>query len=111
MRYLIITAIIFIIAFAVKEDLTDGTLPLAAFENPKVQQQCEKQYSIKAIPVITENGDSPQSLFAAYPSEIEISLAERLAEFYQLNPHLQKQAMVPGELIKIPIYVSVNNNC
>lgn len=111
MRYLVITAIIFIIAFAIKIDLTEGTLPMASFENPKVVQQCEKEYNIKTIPVITELGDSPQSLFAAYPSEIEVPIPERLSKFYQLNPHLQKQSLVPGELIKIPVYVNVYNNC
>lgn len=111
MRYIIITAIIFIIAFAVKVDLTEGTLPIADFENPKVAQKCEKEYTFKTIPVITELGDSPQSLFAAYPSELNLPVAERLAKFYQLNPHLQNQSMVPGELIKLPVYVNVYNNC
>lgn len=111
MRYLIITAIIFIIAFVVKIDLTEGTIPLASFDSPKVGQNCEKEYTIKTIPVITELGDSPQALFAAYPSEIEVPIPERLVQFYQLNPHLQKQAMVPGELIKVPVYVNVYNNC
>ncbi len=111
MRYLIITAIIFIIAFVIKIDLTEGTIPLASFDNPKVVQKCEKEYTIKTIPIITELGDSPQSLFAAYPSEIDVPLPERLAQFYKLNPHLQKQSMVPGELIKIPVYVNVYNNC
>ena len=111
MRYIIITAIIFMIAFVIKIDLTEGTIPLASFEQPTSNQKCEKEFTIKTIPVITEMGDSPQSLFAAYPSEVEVPNAERLARFYQLNPHLQKQAMVPGELIKIPVYVNVYNNC
>ncbi|HWL22945.1 MAG TPA: hypothetical protein VNR38_04220 [Ureibacillus sp.] len=111
MRYIMITAIIFVIAFVIKIDLTEGTLPIAAFDNPKAMQKCEKEYTIKTIPVITELGDSPQSLFAAYPSEIKVSVPERLAQFYQLNPHLQKQALLPGELIKIPVYVNVYNNC
>lgn len=109
MRYLVFTVVFFLVATVVKIDLTEGTVPLAAFSGE--EQPCEKQISIKSISVVTALGDSVQSLFAAYPSEIDISLPERLSHFYDLNPHLKNQAMVPGELIKLPIYEKVNGKC
>ena len=111
LRYLIITVVFFLIATVVKIDLTEGTVPLASFTIEEQQQNCEQQIAIKSLSVVTTEGDSVQSLLAAYPSKIEISFPERMAQFYQLNPHLQKQAIVPGEQVKIPIYEKIEVNC
>lgn len=109
MRFLLFTVVFFLIAAVIKIDLTEGTVPLAAFTEE--QTQCNQQITITSVSVVTTAGDSVQSLFAAYPSEVDISLPERMAQFYELNPHLKKQAMVPGELIKIPIYDKRVQNC
>lgn len=110
MRFLIFTVVFFIIATVIKIDLTEGTVPLAAFDTEE-ELICEQQIVIRTISVVTTIGDSVQSLFAAYPSEVDISLPERMAQFYELNPHLQKQAIVPGELIKLPIYDKMEKDC
>ncbi|RUL57000.1 MULTISPECIES: hypothetical protein [Lysinibacillus] len=109
MRFLLFTVVFFLLAAVIKIDLTEGTVPLAAFNEEELQ--CNQQITITSVSVVTTAGDSVQSLFAAYPSEVDISLPERMAQFYELNPHLKKQAMVPGELIKIPIYDKRVQNC
>lgn len=109
MRYLLYTVIIFIVAAIIKIDLTEGTVPLAAFSTE--QQQCNDQISVKYTTVVTVPGDSVQSLLATFPSDVDLSIPEKMAHFYELNPHLQKQAIVPGETIKLPIYVSVEGHC
>lgn len=111
MRFLIFTVVFFLVATVIKIDLTEGTVPLAAFDQEAHQQSCEQAITIKTLSVVTTTGDSVQSLLAAYPSTIDISFPERMAKFYELNPHLQKQAIVPGELIKIPIHDKVDANC
>ncbi|KGR74576.1 hypothetical protein [Ureibacillus sinduriensis] len=111
MRFLIFTAVFFLIAAVIKIDLTEGTVPLAAFDKQQAVEVCEQQIAVKTLSVVTAAGDTVQSLLAAYPSEVDLSYPERMAQFYKLNPHLQKQAMVTGELIKIPIYDKIENNC
>jgi len=111
MRFLIFTVVFFLIAAVIKIDLTEGTVPLADFDKEQVVQACEQQIAIKTLSVVTTAGDTVQGLLAAYPSEADISYPEKMAQFYKLNPHLQKQAMIPGELIKIPIYDKIENNC
>lgn len=109
MRYLLYTVLFFIVATVVKIDLTEGTVPLAAFSSE--QQPCNEQFSVKYTSVVTVPGDSVQSLLAVYSSNVELSTPEKMAHFYELNPHLQKQAIVPGETIKIPVYHQVNEHC
>ncbi len=112
MRFLIFTVVFFLIAAVIKIDLTEGTVPLADFNEEQVVQACEQQQiAIKSLAVVTAAGDTVQSLLAAYPSEVDVSYPEKMAQFYKLNPHLQKQAIVPGELIKIPIYDKIENDC
>ncbi|SOC21019.1 hypothetical protein SAMN05880501_11298 [Ureibacillus xyleni] len=110
MRFLIFTVVFFLVAAVIKIDLTEGTVPLAAF-NDSEELICNDQISVQSISVMTTEGDSVQGLFAAYPTEVKISLPERMAHFYKLNPHLKKQAMVPGELVKIPIYQQTVQHC
>lgn len=107
MRYLILTVAFFIIATVIKIDLTEGTVPLAAFSSES--DSCNEQLSVKTVTVKTKEGDSVQSLLASYPTDEHISLPERLAHFYQANPHLKNQTIVPGEFIKLPIYS--NSGC
>lgn len=103
MRYFILTVVIFLIATVIKIDLTEGTVPLAAFSSEN--QDCN-ELRVKTVTVKTKEGDSVQSLLANYPTDERISMPERLAHFYEANPHLKNQIIVPGEFIKIPIYSS-----
>lgn len=109
LRILLLTIAIFLIATVVKIDLTEGTVPLAQFtlEEP----QCQEQYILQKVSVLTTEGDTVQGLLSNYPSEIDISFPERLAYFYKLNPHLEKQSIVAGELINIPIFKKSNEIC
>ncbi|TQE92298.1 hypothetical protein [Ureibacillus terrenus] len=107
MRLFLSIAVVIIIITVIKIDLTEGTLPLAAYSETK---ECNEQLAVKSVPVITKEGDTVHSLLAEYPTDERISMPERMADFYKFNPHLKKQAIVPGELIKIPIYSS-NGPC
>ncbi|MFC5540801.1 MAG: hypothetical protein C0P75_004425 [Bacilli bacterium] len=107
MRLFLSIAIAIILITVIKIDLTEGTVPVTAYSK---SAPCNEQLAVKYVPVITEEGDTVQSLLAQYPADERISLPERMADFYKLNPHLKKQVIVPGELIKIPIYSS-NQNC
>ncbi|MFC5559234.1 hypothetical protein ACFPN4_09025 [Ureibacillus thermophilus] len=106
MKRLLSIAMIILLAVVIKIDLTDGTVPLIAHSE---SQPCNEQLSVKSVPVMTQEGDTVQRLLAEFPTDERISLPERMADFYKMNPHLKNQAIVPGELIKIPIYASQEN--
>lgn len=107
MRYLLFTIGILLIAYVVKIDLQQGALTYTTFyETQACEQQRERIVRIKLV-----EGDTIYSIFAATPSPIAIPFPERLAKFYQLNPHLQKQALTAGELINLPIVESISENC
>lgn len=108
MKYIIMTVILVLAMTVIKIDLTEGTIPLAAFSENETQ--CNEQLAVKAVPVISKEGDTVQGLLQGYPTDERISFPERMADFYQLNPHLKNQVILPGELIKIPIY-SNNKEC
>ncbi|AHN22453.1 hypothetical protein FCT18_07540 [Lysinibacillus sphaericus] len=112
MRAFLLTVAIVLIAFVVKVDLTEGTLSLAAFY-PKDGQNtlCEDQREPAYITVQTIQGDTIHSLFALHPAKMPMTFPERLELFYQLNPHLQLQALVPGENIKLPLSFEFENAC
>gem|GEM_PF-587439 len=112
MRALVLTAIIIIFAFVVKVDLTEGSLQFAAI-NPKKTENalCEKQREPNYITVQTIQGDTIHSLFALHPAKVPMTFPERLQLFYELNPHLQLQALVPGENIKLPLSFEFENTC
>ncbi|MCL1695927.1 MULTISPECIES: hypothetical protein [unclassified Lysinibacillus] len=112
MRALVLTAIIIIFAFVAKVDLTEGSLHLAAFY-PKNKENalCEKQREPNYITVQTIQGDTIHSLFALHPAKVPMTFPERLQLFYELNPHLQLQALVPGENIKLPLSFEFENKC
>ncbi|EON71713.1 hypothetical protein [Lysinibacillus sphaericus] len=112
MRALILTAIIVLIVFVVKIDLTEGTLPLAAFYPKETANAlCEEQREPNYISVQTIQGDTLHSLFALHPAKVPMTFPERLQLFYELNPHLQLQALVPGENIKLPLSFEFHNKC
>lgn len=112
MRALVLTAIIIIFAFVIKVDLTEGSLQLAAFYPKDTENAiCEQQREPNYITVQTIPGDTIHSLFALHPAKVPMTFPERLQLFYELNPHLQLQALVPGENIKLPLSFEFENKC
>ncbi|MEY9973738.1 hypothetical protein ABH966_004138 [Lysinibacillus sp. RC46] len=112
MRAFVLTAIIIIFAFVVKVDLTEGSLHLAAiFPKETENALCEKQREPNYITIQTIQGDTIHSLFALHPAKVPMTFPERLQLFYELNPHLQLQALVPGENIKLPLSFEFENKC
>lgn len=108
MRFVITTIVIFLVAFAIKVDLTEGTVPLANFENE--QEKCEETYGVQYVTVLTVAGDTVQGLLSTYSAD-GITQAEKLAHFYQLNPHLKKQKLIAGEYVKVPVYKKKAKQC
>ena len=106
MRILLIAAIIFILIHFIRVDFVEGTIP----SQPSIDaiETCEDETSY--ITVSSIENDTIQSLFALYPDH-ETTLLERLTTFYALNPHLQKQEIIVGEKIKLPISSFKSNNC
>lgn len=109
MRYLIASIIIVAIAFVIKVDLQEGTLPLASFYEPTANCQNEEELTYVTVQIM--EGDTMYSLFAATPSPTKMTYPDRLAKFYQLNPHLQLQSLVPGEQVLLPMQIIAKNNC
>jgi len=108
----VLTAIIIIIAFVLKVDLTEGSLQLTSFYPKNTENAlCEKQREPNYITVQTIQGDTISSLFALHPAKVPMTFPERLQLFYELNPHLQLQALVPGENIKLPLSFEFENKC
>ncbi len=97
---LIWTIIFFVVAAVVKIDLQEGTLPLASF----YKEPCtETTTSYQTVQVKIAEHDTIHSILATTPMETEMSFSERLALFFQYNPHLQKQSLRAGESVTIPI--------
>ncbi|MFJ8090753.1 hypothetical protein ACIQ7N_21480 [Lysinibacillus sp. NPDC095746] len=112
MRAFVLTAIIIIFAFVIKVDLTEGSLHLAAiYPKDTDKALCEKQREPNYITVQTIQGDSIHSLFALHPAKVPMTFPERLQLFYELNPHLQLQTLVPDENIKLPLSFELENKC
>lgn len=107
MRILITAVIIFIIIHFIRTDLVEGTIPMPSFDNIE-EIQCEDETF--SIAVTSIEGDTLESLFALYPDS-EMSIIDRLTEFYILNPHLQLQKIVGGETLKLPLSSKQLNNC
>ena len=109
MRILIISIILLMLAFVVKVDLQEGTLPLASFYEK--QELCQSEDQLHYVAVQVQQDDTIYSLFAATPSPIKTTFPERLAQFYQLNPHLELQRLLPGNIVRVPITSKVEEIC
>lgn len=109
LRSILLTMAILLIAYIVRTDLSEGTLSRAAFYHP--EENCEEQTTIKSVSVQIHEGDTLQSLFALHPSPVEYTFLERLAYFYELNPHLRKQPLVPGDTVSLPIMLEKEDSC
>lgn len=110
MRFIIFTICFFLVAYAIKIDLTEGTVPLAQ-TTPIKEEKCSQENQLAYVTVLTMEGDTVQSLIAAYSAFDGVSYQENLAHFYQLNPHLKKQRLIPGEYVKLPVYKTINEQC
>ncbi|WP_153733188.1 hypothetical protein [Sporosarcina obsidiansis] len=100
MRILLLALTIFCIIHFVRVDLTDGTIPLAAFFED--DSSCLEETVNHSIVVRAVEGDTIESLFALYPDPAH-NFLERLEKFYDLNPHLERQKFFSGEQIKLPL--------
>ena len=109
MRSILLTCVILLVAYIIKIDLTEGTLSHAALTMS--EQQCVDDRLQQYITVQIHEGDTLQSLFTVHPSPIDISFLERLALFYEINPHLKRQALLPGDIVKLPIVENETNLC
>ena len=99
LRSLIWIAVLFLIAAVIKIDLQEGTLPLAKF----YEVPCADRVDYETVRVKVAPNDTFYSLFASTPYEATISHSERLTLFFQYNPHLQKQPLVAGEEVLVPV--------
>ena len=97
-RWLII-CILLIIGFVLQYDLRHGSLRHADF----YETDCEKQEEIQYVQTKIQTGDTIYSLFSNVSSPESFPYIERLSYFYELNPHLQKQPLVAGDSVKVPI--------
>lgn len=109
MRVILLALTILLLSYVIKVDILNGTISRAAFT--KIEVECEESNEYEIIPVQVIEGDTIFSLFSLHPSTMWVSLPERIAAFYSENPHLIKQTLQPGEIIKLPIYVDVVNSC
>lgn len=111
LRIILLTIAILLTAYIVKTDLSEGTLSHASFYTAPTEEECVKEITMSSVSVQIHEGDTLQSLLAIHPSPVEITHLERLAYFYELNPHLQKQALLVGEIISLPILLEQVNSC
>ena len=109
LRILITSIIILILAFVIKVDIQEGTLPMTSFY--AAPAPCVEKDEYTYVNVTVMEGDTIYSLFSATPSPTKMTFPERLAKFYELNPHLQLQTLVQGESVLIPIHVNTEEIC
>ena len=110
MRFLIASIVLLLIAFVIKVDLQEGSLPLASFYASSIPS-CDEIPQESYVVVKIQQGDTIYSLFSATPSPVKTTFPERLAHFYKLNPHLNLQPLVPGDTVFVPIISNSKENC
>ena len=108
MRIILIALSLLIIAYVIKVDLNEGGLNYTTFYETK---DCVETFYIEKVRVKIQIGDTIHSLFAATNLETSMSFGERLSAFYELNPHLKKQALIAGESVYIPIAKKKKQSC
>lgn len=108
MRILLLALAVFCIVHFVRVDLTDGTIPLAAFFEDGTS--CIEEKANPSIVIRAVEDDTIESLFALYPDPTH-NFLERLELFYDLNPHLERQELLAGEQIKLPLGEETDPAC
>lgn len=107
MRILLIALTLFIIIHFIRIDLVEGTIPTRT--SPVIEAtSCDEETLF--IPVTSIEGDTIEALFALYPDPT-ISFIDRLTIFYEVNPHLKLQGIVPNDKILLPLSNSEENKC
>ena len=108
MRIILLALAVFCTVHFVRMDLTEGTIPLAAFFED--ESSCIEETPNHSIVIRVVEGDTIESLFALYPDSSQ-NFLERLEQFYSMNPHLERQQFLAGEQIKLPIREQVDPVC
>lgn len=105
MKRFVIICILLVLGFVIQYDLRHGALNHTNFYN---HTECETEEIVQFVQTKIQAGDTIHSIFNNVSSEVEFPFIERLANFYELNPHLQKQPLVTGDFVKVPIKVKTN---
>lgn len=100
MKQALLILSICIIAYVIKFDLEEGTLPLSDFYE---ETTCDREEEIYYVQTKVAVGDTINTIFATVTTEAPFPFIERLTVFYQMNAHLQNQPLVQGDSIKVPI--------
>ena len=108
MKYVITAILCILVAYIIKVDLQEGAIN---FTSIKETNSCEETFEIDEVRVKIQEGDTIYTLFATTSSPINISFIERLTQFYQLNPHLKNQSLLPGEYVYVPIVKQMKQEC
>lgn len=109
MRFVLFAICFLMIAFVIKIDLQEGAINYTKIKKETIS--CEESFIVTKVRVKVQHGDTLQSMFAAIPSEQEFPLYERVVQFYEMNPHLKKQAPQTGESVYIPIIQKTKKGC
>ena len=92
--------IFFSILLVIRWDLNEGSLQHASFYN---NETCTETFDYSYVVTIVGPDDTIHSLFANTISPVQMTFTERLTLFYKMNKHLQKQPLIAGEQVKIPM--------
>lgn len=96
-----ITIVLFFgILAIIRLDLTEGSLQHTSFYD---SESCQETFTTSYVVTIVQADDTIHSLFANTLSPEPMTFPERLTLFYEYNKHLQKQPLLAGEQVKIPI--------
>lgn len=107
MRILLFAVTLFIIIHFIRIDLVEGTIPTRT--TPIIEEpSCDEETFL--IPVTSIEGDTIEALFALYPDPT-ISFIDRLTLFYEVNPHLKLQGIVPNDKILLPLSNLEEDGC
>ena len=100
MRMFVSIVLFFALLIVIRWDLQEGSLQYASFYE---KSTCTETYTTTYVVSIVQEDDSIHSLFANTLSPEPMTFTERLTLFYSQNKHLQKQPLIAGEEVKIPI--------
>lgn len=99
MKRFVLLCILLVVSLVIFYDIRHGALQHTDF----YEQVCERDEMVQFVQTKIQQGDTIHSLFNNVTSEVTFPFIERLATFYELNPHLQQQPLIAGDSVKIPI--------
>ena len=105
-----------IVAYAVYNDLSIGTLPAAKMQNPEMENlevlEKEEQQSIQDIPFFEHEvlpGDTVLSVIDRYlDKSLDVPVSQAVEDFKKLNNGTDPQKIKFGNTYKFPDYSSQN---